>query len=54
MAVHGRWEVPESGGGREIKIGEHVGNFCYVDDSMQSAKKDQVLGKAVDETTTGL
>lgn len=35
MAVHGRWEVPDSGGGgREIKIGEHVRNFCSVDDSM--------------------
>lgn len=31
MAVHGRWEVPDSGGGgREIKLKESVEVFCFV------------------------
>lgn len=31
MAVHGRWEVPDSGGGgREIKLEEHQGGFFAV------------------------
>lgn len=35
MPVHGRWEVPDSGGGsREIKLEASVGGFFSVDDSI--------------------
>lgn len=35
MSVHGRWEVPDSKGGRrEIKLEESVGGFFPLDDSI--------------------